>query len=134
MAKTSKQSTIDTARYVVFVLIGVGALLLKPHYHGLMEEFVHSYAGNFFISFSVYFLASIALSRIGQGRFSAFIGAFLAVEAFEITNGFGVMSNVFDPLDLIANPLGIAAALAAEYLTRPANRRWSFKNLFLRLK
>jgi hypothetical protein len=38
----------------------------------------------------------------------------LAVEAFELTDGFGVMTNVFDPADLLANLVGIAAAVAVD--------------------
>jgi hypothetical protein len=121
MVRTAKQTTVDTSRNLMFVLLGVAVFLAKPYYHGPFEEFVHSYAGNFFVSFSVYFLASIVCSRIGQGEFSAFMCALVAVEAFEITNGFGVMSNVFDPFDLIANPAGIIAALAVEFFSRPLN-------------
>jgi hypothetical protein len=122
MTKTANRTTVDTARNVLFVLLGVGAFLAKPYYHGPGEEFVHSYAGNFFVSFALYFLVSTALSRVGQGKFSAVMCALVAVEAFEITNGFGVMSNVFDSFDLLANPVGIAAALAVEFFTQPLSR------------
>jgi hypothetical protein len=36
------------------------------------------------------------------------------VELFEATNGFGVMSNVFDQFDFIANAVGVKLALAVE--------------------
>ncbi len=38
--------------------------------------------------------------------------AVAVVELFEITNGFGVMSNVYDPIDLVANVMGVTLAWA----------------------
>jgi hypothetical protein len=47
--------------------------------------------------------------------------ALLIVEGFELTNGFGVMSNVYDPVDLLANAVGVGVALAIDVATaRPA--------------
>jgi len=40
----------------------------------------------------------------------------LVVELFEITNGFGVMSNVYDPMDLLVNLLGVGLALGLDSL------------------
>ena len=39
------------------------------------------------------------------------------MEAFELTDGFGWMANVWDPIDLVANALGIAVALVADAAT-----------------
>lgn len=36
--------------------------------------------------------------------------ALLATELFEATDGFGVMSNAYDPADYIANAAGVALA------------------------
>lgn len=41
------------------------------------------------------------------------LSALLVVEAFELSDGFVVMSNVVDPLDLLANAAGIGLALGS---------------------
>jgi hypothetical protein len=76
---------------------------------------VYSYLGNLSVSFAIYFLASLAF----QNKFSriAYIAiALLAVESFELLNGFGIMANVFDPNDLIANTIGVALAFIVDIL------------------
>jgi hypothetical protein len=66
----------------------------------------------------------LAASSLGArlGAAGTALAALLAVEAFEITDGFGVMSNTYDPLDLLANALGVAAAWGLDS-TRPASPR-----------
>jgi hypothetical protein len=113
--------TAGRTRRVVLVLLGVAGLVLKSSYRGPLAEVVHSYAGNVAASFAVYFLAAIAVSRHGAGRLAAAAVALAVVEAFEVTDGFGVMSNVYDPADLLANVAGVAVALAADQVAlRPA--------------
>ena len=112
----------QTKRNVLFVLLGVAALVLKPYYHGPLAQLLYSYGGNFAVSFAVYFLAAIAASRLGRGRLAAAASALLIVEAFEITNGFGVMSNVYDPVDLMANAAGVGIALALDFTSRPREK------------
>lgn len=108
----------QTVRNVCLILLGVAVLVLKRLYHGPLAQVVYSYGGNFAVSFAVYFLAAIAAARLGWGRLAIAASALLAVEAFEITNGFGVMSNVYDPVDLIANAVGIAVALTLDLALR----------------
>jgi hypothetical protein len=110
-------TAIQTGRNILFDLLGVLVLILKSHYTGRFSEGVHSYAGNFAVSFSIYFLAAIAASQVGLGRAAAAVGALLVVEAFEITNGFGVMSNTYDPVDLLANAAGIGFAILVDLAT-----------------
>jgi hypothetical protein len=43
--------------------------------------------------------------------------ALAVVELFEALNGFGVMTNVYDQVDLAANAAGIALALALDSVT-----------------
>lgn len=107
-----------TARNVAFVLLGVAVLVLKPGYHGPLAQAVNNWGGNFSISFAVYFLAAIGVSRYGAGRVAASALALLIVEGFELTNGFGVMSNVYDPVDLVANAVGVGIALALDLTSR----------------
>jgi hypothetical protein len=107
----------ETVRNVVFALLGAAGLVLKSAYHGPLEQLVHSYGGNVFVSLALYFAALSATSRRRLGRWTAAGATLVAVEAFEVTNGFGLMVNVYDPLDLLANLAGVAAALAMHRLT-----------------
>ena len=107
----------ETTRDVIFVLLGVVILVLKPYYKGPFVEIFYSYGGNFAVSFAVYFLAIIAVSRRRFGRLTAAAMALLAVEAFEATNGFGVMSNVYDPIDFLANAIGIGFAVVIDIIS-----------------
>ncbi|HPA26475.1 MAG TPA: hypothetical protein PK747_07485 [Acidobacteriota bacterium] len=122
MTKRTRLTTVDTIRYLTFIILGVVMLVFKSRYSGPIEEIIHSFAGNFFVSAAVYFLARIGLSQAGQGIFSAAMAAILATELFEITDGFGVMSNTFDPVDLLVNPAGVAAAVLIDRITTPSDR------------
>ena len=104
----------ETVRNVVFALLGGAGLVLKSSYHGPLEHLVHAYGGNFAVSLGLYFVALSAASRHGLGRWTAAGATLVAVEAFEITNGFGLMTNVYDPLDLVANAVGVALAAAID--------------------
>ena len=105
-------------RNVLFVLAAMVVFLMKAHYQGPLSEIFHNYGGNFTASFAVYFVMRIALIDPGYGRSIAALAALLVVEAFELTDGFGIMSNVFDPLDLLANAAGIGLALVVDWLAR----------------
>jgi len=110
MAKTSK------ARNVFFVLLGVAALVLKRHYFGPFVEIIHSYGGNVSASFAVYFVVRISTSGWRYGMLVTVGIALLVVELFEATNGFGVMTNVYDPVDFVANAVGVGLALGLDAL------------------
>jgi hypothetical protein len=114
-------------RNVCFALLGVAGLVLTGHYSGPYQQAVHSYGGNITASFAVYYV--VALLPLPP-RFEKLLTAGLAlavVELFEISNGFGVMTNVYDPVDFAANAVGIALALAVDSATegigRPLTRR-----------
>ena len=108
-----------TGARLALVLLGVAAFLLKPAYHGAFDHAVHAWGGNVVVSFAVTLLAFIAASRHGGGRLAAAAAALAAVEAFEVSNGFGVMANVYDPLDLVANAVGVGLALGVDTLLEP---------------
>jgi hypothetical protein len=110
MAKTSK------ARNVSFVLLGVAALVLKRHYFGPFVEIIHSNGGNVSASFAVYFVVRILTSGWRYGMLVTVGIALLVVELFEATNGFGVMTNVYDPVDFVANAVGVGLALGLDAL------------------
>jgi hypothetical protein len=109
-------------RNVVFVLIGVSVLLLKRRYAGPAWDSVQSYAGNIAVSFAVYF---VILNLPFPSRYRRAMTAVLAlsvVELFEATNGFGVMTNTYDPLDFLANGVGIVLAVIVDMLTSRQER------------
>ena len=102
-------------RNVCFVLLGVVALALKAPYSGPLADAVQCWGGNVSASFAVYFV--IAGSILGRrlGRLAAATIALLAVQLFEVTNGFGLMTNVYDPADLAANLAGVGVAWATDF-------------------
>ena len=105
---------------VGMVLVGVALLVLKRHYHGPLAALVQSYLGNVSASFAVYFIASFAASHFPLPRLMAALAALAAVEFFELLDGFGVMSNIYDPWDLVANAVGIGVAFGIDWaLGRP---------------
>jgi hypothetical protein len=101
-------------RDIAFVILGVLGLLFKRHYSGLAEELVESYGGNLAISFAVYFLAKHLPYRGRHRRLLATCSALGAVELFEALNGFGIMTNVYDPFDFLANAVGTSLALLVD--------------------
>ena len=111
-------------RNVLFDLLGVGVLLLKGSYAGPMQDLVRSYAGNVFVSFALYFVSSFAVRDRRHARLLEALIALVAVTSFELTDGFGFMANVYDPVDLLANAAGIGLAVGVDVLTaRLAQRR-----------
>jgi len=110
--------TTSKARNVSFVLLGVAALVLKRHYSGPFVEIIHSYTGNVSASFAVYFVVRLLTSGWRYGRLVTAGIALLVVELFEATNGFGVMTNVYDPVDFVANAVGVGLALVLDTLVR----------------
>jgi len=103
-------------RNLIFILLGVFILIFKRHYSGPLEELIYSYASNISVSFAVYFIALLGFDKLPQHRLLAVLGSLLAVELFELTNGFGFMTNVYDPRDYLANALGITMALVVDLL------------------
>ncbi len=102
---------------VIMVLIGVAGLLLKRWFADSLGELAYSYAGNVTISFAVFFLVSIAAkARLNRVMIAAI--ALVVVEGFELTNGFEIMTNVYDPLDYLANALGVALAYFVDLIAR----------------
>lgn len=104
-------------RNVAFALLGAAVLVLKHSYSGVGESVVHAYAGNFFVSFALYFALLGAVLRFRYSRLVAAIVVFAVVTAFEVTNGFGVMANVYDPLDIAANAAGIGFAVLVDMIS-----------------
>jgi hypothetical protein len=108
---------------VAFVLLGVAALVLKRHYSGPLREVVWEYGGNITASFAVYFLMTLLPFTARSRRLLAASLALLVVEAFEATDDFGIMGNVYDRIDFAANVVGVGLALAVDTLSRRINSR-----------
>ncbi len=120
---TSTISNKQKARNVLFVLLGISVLLLKQVYNGPGPEIVKSYSGNLSISFAVYFLICFSSDHWKQNKLITAIISLTIVELFEITNGFGIMKNVFDIFDLFVNLIGVISALVLDKLLTVKNSK-----------
>jgi hypothetical protein len=89
-------------------------LVLKGQYSGPYTEVVLNYGGNISASFAVYFIVRLAFRKFRINRLFSALISLLIVQIFEVTNGFGVMANVYDPLDLLANAIGITLAVIVD--------------------
>ena len=105
-------------RSVLFVLLGAAGLVLNGHYSGPYQEAVHSYGGNIAASFAVYYVVALLPLPLRFRKLLTAGLALLVVELFEALNGFGVMTNVYDPVDFAANGVGVALALAVDIVTK----------------
>ena len=105
-------------RNLGFVLIGTILFLFKRHYSGPLEDIIHSYAGNFFVSFALYFvfLNPFVQVKLRAKKVLAAMLTLAVVESFEAFNGFGYMINTFDPVDYIANAFGVGFALGLDVI------------------
>ncbi|MCZ7652964.1 MAG: hypothetical protein M5U13_18045 [Thermoanaerobaculia bacterium] len=104
-------------RNVGLAVLGATALAFKHAYRGPFAGAVLAWGGNVAAAFALYFAAIHATARCRHPRLAAAAATLLAVEAFELTNGFGVMANVYDPLDLVANAAGVGLAVLVDLLT-----------------
>lgn len=112
---------IDSAqklRNVLLVILGVALLVSKRWYAGPGEEIVHAYLGNVSVSFAVYFLCANLEFPRRLKRVLAAACALAAVELFEAFDGFGIMTNTYDPIDFLANAIGITIALLIDIKLR----------------
>ena len=105
-------------RNLIFVFIGVILFLLRRHYSGPLEIIIHSYGGNFIVSFALYFvfINPLVQFQLKAKRVLAALLTLIVVESFEAFNGFGYMANTYDPIDYIANALGVGFALGLDTL------------------
>jgi hypothetical protein len=111
------------ARNVVCALLGALALVLEDSYHGPLAQQVHAYAGNVCVSFAMYFALLCATLTRRHARLLAAALTLAAVTAFELTDGFGLMANVYDPIDVAANGVGVGAAVLVDVLSERAMTR-----------
>lgn len=111
-----KVNSILRIRNILMILLGVSGLVLKSWVSSAISDTAYSYLGNIAVSFAVFFLVAIA----AEDRLKRFIVALISlaiVEGFELTNGFGIMTNVYDPLDYLANALGISLAYVVDVIS-----------------
>lgn len=111
----------EIIRNVLLILLGVLVLVLKHNYNGPYTEIVKSYSGNLSVSFAIYFLISLNSHYWKRKKLITATIVLIIVELFEITNGFGIMKNVFDTIDLFANLIGIILALVLDQLLNMNN-------------
>lgn len=108
-------------RNVSFVLIGVMLLIIKQKYSGPYLEFIRSYLGNISVSFAVYFIVQFSDDYWKANKIVTAFIAIIAVNLFELTNGFGVMTNVYDGYDMLVNFVGVLLALMLDGFTKKYN-------------
>ena len=101
---------------VLFVLLGVLALVAKKQVAWSCCDMVQNYGGNVAGSFAAFFLFKFPVlpSRFRIAGAAAL--ALLAAESFEATNGFGFMSNTYDPGDYLANAVGVGLAVGVQWI------------------
>ena len=75
-----------------------------------------SYAGNLSVSYAIYFLISIVADKWKKNKLITAGITFIIVTSFEVTNGFGIVENVYDTIYLFANLIGISLALGLDQL------------------
>jgi hypothetical protein len=112
-----------TIRNVVLAVTGAVVLVLGSAYRGPFDEAFQAHSGNVAVSFALYFAALNATARLPRPRLLAASLTLLAVELFEATDGFGVMSNTYDPVDFVANAAGIGVAVVVDLATARVLRR-----------
>ena len=115
--RASSTGRATTIRNVAMALLGAAALVLVPAYDGPLADVFGSYGGNVAVSFALYFAALNASARLRRPRLLAASATLLAVELFEATDGFGVMTNTFDPIDFVANAVGVGLAVVVDVVT-----------------
>lgn len=117
----------NVAYPIVMVLLGVAGLVTKRHWAGESGDLVWSYWGNITASFSVFFVVGLVPRFRKLGRILVAVIALIVVELFELTDGFGVMSNVYDTMDLGANVVGVGLAFLADTMVSRVRARISSK-------
>ena len=105
------------ARNIGLAVLGAAVLVSKSSYSGPFEQVIDSYAGNVAVSFALYFAAVSATHSLRRPRLLAALFTFAVVTLFETTDGFGLMANVYDPLDLLANSVGVGVAPAVDLIS-----------------
>lgn len=105
------------ARNTVLALAGAVVLVLRNRYSGPFDQLVYAYAGNVAVSSTLYFAAVSGTQSTRRPRLVAALLTLFAVSAFELSDGFGLMDNVYDPIDLVANAVGVGAAVLLDLLT-----------------
>ena len=118
-SKISRSRIYDFA----LVLLGVVALVLKGR---INSELVQSYGGNIAASFSTFFLLKLPSVPSKFRVATAAALALLATALFEATNGFGFMSNTYDPADYLANAIGVTLGVSVDRALQLAFRRGSW--------
>ena len=115
-------SIISRSRIYDFalVLLGVVALVLKGR---INNELVQSYGGNIAASFSTLFLLKLPSVPSKFRVATAAALALLATGLFEVTNGFGFMSNTYDPADYLANAIGVTLGVSVDRALQFASQR-----------
>jgi len=106
----------EKTRNVLFILLGVTGLLGVQFYRGPFEILIHSHGANLTFSFGAYFLLKFLKLPLNDQKVITGAYTFLGVSAQEVAQGVGRYPGIFDPLDFLANALGICLGILVDSL------------------
>ena len=106
-------------------MLGVLSLVMKRHLAVLGGPLVHDYGGNVAASFAAFFVLKLPFADARFRLAAAAALALVAATLFEFTDGFGFMSNTYDPGDYVANMVGVGLAIVVEGIAALVVRRAS---------
>ena len=92
-----------TIRNTGLAVAGAVVLVLKPLYHGPLEDLVYAYAGNFAVSFALYFATVRGTSRYRHGHLLAAL-ATLAADKAQFDEGSGITGIVDEVVASVSDP------------------------------
>jgi hypothetical protein len=103
-------------RNIALLAISVVGILLVSFYSGTFSAFVQAYGANVFFGLGMYFLLQLfKIPDIDRMSTNA-VYALVFTGAQEMAQFIGLNPGVFDPLDFLANGVGILLAMAIDYL------------------
>jgi hypothetical protein len=108
----------NRVRIIVCLVISVVGILLVSFYSGNYSEFVQSYGANVLFGFGMYFLVQLFkipdIERIPtNGVYAMFFAG-----AQEMAQFVKISPGVWDPMDFVANGVGIIVAMGLDWLFR----------------
>jgi hypothetical protein len=112
-AKKTRVSTMAASqktRRLICIAISVAGLLFSRHYSGPAAEILHSHGANVTFSFGMYFILGLCKLPLIERKSINAAYALLGVSVQEGAQALNLYPGVFDPLDFLANAVGICAA------------------------
>lgn len=99
---------------LICIAIGVAGLLFCGQYAGPGAGFLHSHGANVTFSFGAYFILSLCRLPLIERKPINAAYTFLGVSVQEVAQGLELYPGIFDPLDFLANAVGVCCAWVAD--------------------